>query len=248
MVLLKTILNIILPPLCFGCKKRTEEGFLCRPCRETIEIKSGFSCPNCKRRLPRPIRCPVCGTTEDLGGRFILASVVSYENPVIRELLQNLKYKSKKTALEPINEMMNVYLQKIIKHLSSALSRSIIIPIPLHPTKEKKRGFNQAELIAEGLRQFLEGRLPKEVDLPRIETGNLVRIKNTDSQTRLKNYEERKNNVAGCFKILQPEKIAGKNIILVDDVFTSGATMKEAVRVLKGAGAKRIIGFVVAKA
>lgn len=152
-----------------------------------------------------------------------------------------LKYKRIKTALNPLTEIMGSYLEKVISNLSLVISNSVIVPIPLHSKKERERGFNQAVLIAGVLHECLD------VGCPKVEIGVLTKTKNTKSQTDLKNYEERTRNIEGCFALKYPEKISGKNILLVDDVFTSGATMKEAVKVLKRAGARKIIGFVIAK-
>jgi predicted amidophosphoribosyltransferase len=79
-------------------------------------------------------------------------------------------------------------------------------------------------------------------------TNNLKRIKATEKQAELKNINERINNVEKCFALNDPNEVKGKNIIIVDDVFTTGSTISEAVKILKQAGAKKIIAFVFAKA
>ena len=114
----------------------------------------------------------------------------------------------------------------------------MLVPIPLHWRKEKQRGFNQAHLIAE---QFA-----KNTGL--VTAKNILkRMKNTASQVELKDKEKREINVRGCFAVEKPELLFQKNVIIIDDVFTTGATMKEAASVIKKAGAKKIIGLVVAK-
>jgi competence protein ComFC len=231
--MMSKILKILFPPLCVGCKKRIEDGIICRPCRETIEVKNGFTCPMCERRLPEAKNA--CHPE----AKFVLAAAASYQNEAVRELIHALKYQSVKTALEPLTEIINTYSQKVSGPLSLVISNCVIVPVPLHPKKERERGFNQAELIT----RIMNNELGITV-----QENNLVRTKKTKSQIEVKGYEEREKNIAGCFAIKNPEFIAGRNIILVDDVFTSGATMREAVRVLKEAGARKIIGFVVAKA
>ncbi|MDP3014862.1 MAG: phosphoribosyltransferase family protein [bacterium] len=117
------------------------------------------------------------------------------------------------------------------------LSGYLIVPIPLHPGRERERGFNQAKLLAEiTARHF---------NLPLID--GLKRIKNNKPQAKLKDFEKRIKNISGCFEIKNPNFIKGKNIILVDDVFTSGATINEAVRILKKNCAGKIIAMVIAK-
>ncbi len=238
-------LNIILPPLCLICKKRTANA-LCKRCETKIDVLNAFYCPRCRRRLVKSLRCPVCKTPQALSERFILAAASSYQNEVVRELIHLLKYKQIKIALAPLTAIINTYLNKILRDEKLKIENYVIVPIPLHPRRERKRGFNQAAIIAEIVRQYLKVQSPN-INIE-IETGNLIRIKNTKSQIKLKNHEERKKNIDGCFAVSYPERIAGQNIILIDDVFTSGATMREAVKVLKEAGAKKIIGFVVAKA
>jgi ComF family protein len=223
--------------------------YLCNGCFDSIPINSGFSCPHCRNRLPELKN--LCHPE----AKYVLAAATSYQNAAVRETIHALKYWSVKKTVETLTEIINLYLEKIFSHWSSAIGNSIIIPLPLHRRRERRRGFNQAFFIARAVAEVLhdrvvpelEVRLSKEVKLPKIETDILIKLKNTRSQTELKN-EKRIENIQGSFGIKNQEKIAGKNIILVDDVFTSGATLNEAVRVLKSAGAKKIIAFVIARA
>jgi len=237
--LLKEFFRIIFPPICISCRQKIRDGLVCGKCMSSTKIRSGFLCPTCDRRLPPerhglPERTnpPPCHPKS----KFVLAAASFYENAVVRELIHVLKYRRIKEAAEPIAEIIGEYITKTIKDDSSSF---VIIPIPLHPRREKERGFNQSALIAEIV--------ATESGFP-IQSGNLTRTGKTNPQIQMKSYEERKSNVAGCFQIKKPELVAGQNIILVDDVFTSGATMKEATKTLKNGGAKKIIGFVVAKA
>jgi ComF family protein len=117
-------------------------------------------------------------------------------------------------------------------------SNFVLVPVPLSKKKLKWRGFNQAEEIAKELANFLK--------IPLI-SDCLIKTKETKDQVEL-SEKERKENVKGAFYIKNKEKIAGKNVLLVDDVFTTGATMEEAAKVLKEAGSEKIVGVVVAKA
>ncbi|MFH0712846.1 MAG: ComF family protein [Candidatus Jorgensenbacteria bacterium] len=241
---LKRLVSVIFPPLCVSCRKRIEEGALCGDCERSIEIRSGFTCPECGRRIPACAGGPTRTNPLEIGNpchekaKFVLAAATFYEISAVRELIHALKYQRIKTALRPISEIVGKYVEKTIGDSKSGIQNFIIVPVPLYLKKERERGFNQATLIA--------GLLNKNLGIDILE-NNLVRKRKTNSQTKTKNYEEREKNVADCFEVKCPELIAGKNVILVDDVFTSGATMREAVRVLKNAGARKIIGFVVAK-
>lgn len=255
-------LNIIFPPICLACKKYLNADFekaiyLCEQCFSQIEINNSFFCPECNRRLP--VSTVIINGQLSLlnvchpNSKFILAAVTSYQNVIVREIIHSLKYSRVTSAIKPIGKIIEMYLNKILVNNHIQLSSSIIIPIPLHHQKFRKRGFNQAELIAKKLQVKLTTSQVVNVNLnnikhstPNIELNNLVRIKNTASQTKLKK-EERQKNIENCFILQNPEKIAGKNIILVDDVFTSGSTIKEAVYVLKNAGARKVLAFVIAK-
>ena len=144
------------------------------------------------------------------------------------------------SAAQPLAGLLYSYLIKT--RLLETVPGAIIVPIPLHRSRARRRGFNQAELIARSLLSLVSE--PKSG----LETENLVRIRNTASQTSRRTYDSRKENIAGCFRVLHPERVNGKTILLLDDVYTSGATMSEAVSVLKSAGAHRIIALTVARA
>jgi len=146
-------------------------------------------------------------------------------------------------AAEPLASVLAEYLSASISNFELEISNYIILPIPLHPRRERERGFNQALVLAE----LLKGKSEILREIP-ILTGVLVRIKPTLSQTKRKGREGREENVRNCFGVLKPELISGKDIFLVDDVFTSGATMREAVRVLKSAGAGKITALAAARA
>jgi ComF family protein len=233
----KFILNAILPQRCLKCGKLLSgEEVLCLDCFGKIEINSDFYCPRCGARLPEAKL--TCHKEE----KFILAAVTSYKISEARELIHAFKYNKLKIAVKILEKLIEKYLDKIVRNLSGGRRIEIrnftIIPIPLHPQKERERGFNQSLLIAQILSKLL--------GLPVSQT--LKKIKRSSPQVEMKNYKEREKNVEGSFSLADMAEIKNKNIIIVDDVFTSGATIREAIRTLKSAGAKKIIAFVIAKA
>ncbi len=115
----------------------------------------------------------------------------------------------------------------------------VVLPIPLGRNRLLERGFNQSELVA---RIF-----SSHFNIP-IETENLIRVKNTKAQSQVRGLDERIKNVAGAFEVKNMEALEGKDIILIDDVTTSGATLREAARVLKNCGVKKIVAMVAARA
>ncbi|MEK7169619.1 MAG: phosphoribosyltransferase family protein [Patescibacteria group bacterium] len=201
----------------------------------------GFLCPVCFRRLPEGKNPPADGCHPD--SRFILASPLDYSNPTARELIHTFKYAKLKAAAEPLVSILGDYLNSSICNLSLDIRNFVFIPIPLHPKKQRERGFNQALVIAEGLKTRLN--IFREVP---IISNTLFKKEPAKSQTEQKDYISRENNVRGGFGLRNPELVVEKNVFIVDDVFTSGATMREAVRVLKSAGAKKIVAITIAKA
>jgi ComF family protein len=113
-----------------------------------------------------------------------------------------------------------------------------MVPVPLHPKRKKERGFNQAQIIAKELARI------KGIELG---DGMLVKIKNVPPQTSLR-IEERVENVSGAFDVVEGEKIRGKGVLLVDDVYTTGSTIRECSSVLKNAGVKEVKALTVAQA
>jgi ComF family protein len=116
-------------------------------------------------------------------------------------------------------------------------SGSVLVPIPLHRSRERSRGFNQSQLLAEEL----GARLGLDV------AAALKRSRATEQQIEMKSYEARRRNIAGAFAIADAESVRGKPAILVDDVSTSGATLSEAARTLRGAGARTVWAITIAK-
>jgi len=114
----------------------------------------------------------------------------------------------------------------------------VVVPVPLHPKRKKDRGFNQAQIIAKELAR-IKG----------IEAGDqlLLKIKNVPPQTS-RTVEEREENVSGAFAVAEGEKIKGKAVLLIDDVYTTGSTIRECSSVLRNAGVKEVKALTVAQA
>ncbi len=227
------ILDILFPPLCIGCKDYLSESEksqkICRQCFNSIKIFSSFFCPECKNRIPE--QKIVCHKKIN----FLLAPVTDYQNIAVKNIIKFLKYKKWVSLKNTIKPLVNSYLNVIGQDLTDF----IVIPIPLHKDRYNERGFNQSELIAEIVSEKININL---------NTNNLIRIRATKNQAELKNTKERAENIQNCFALKNSEEIKNKNIIIVDDVFTSGSTMGEAVKILKTAGAKKIIALVLARA
>ena len=211
------ILDIFFPPICLNCKKYLEEkekpDLICGNCFQSIKIY---------KNLFRP------------SSQLILAAATSYGNSATKELIHCLKYKGFLKAQKPLGEILIKYLS----NLDLRLENCIVVPVSLYPSRRRKRGFNQAEILADIISKHFGWQL---------ETRVFKRIRETKPQIEMKDYKDREANIKNCFDVTNKNAIKNKNIILVDDVYTSGATMKEAIKILKRGGAANIIALTVAK-
>jgi len=228
------ILQTLFPSVCFGCK--TEEpvtgGFLCGKCFGNIKINPAFFCAICKNRLPTPRK--VCHKNSPL----IAAAPEIYGREPVTELIKLLKYKKLAPLAEPLGDIMTEF----VRASELAFADYCLVPIPLSAKRLRERGFNQAELLALRLKANLG--IADDLYLPRV----LRRVAHTKPQAELATRKEREKNIRNCFAVADPAKIAGHNIIIIDDVFTTGSTAKEAALVLKRAGVRKVIALAVARA
>jgi len=224
------LLDIFFPKKCLNCGR--EETFFCEDCLSLIEINPFKYCLcNQPQKIITPKQCPRC-RSKKLDGLF---AATNFNQPQVKKLIYSFKYK-------PQIKELNIYLAYLIlTHLYLIAKyfppNSLLIPVPLFIKKQKRRGFNQAEEIGKIISEKIY--IPLKVD-------NLIRIKNTDSQTKL-NKKQRIENIKNAFIIKDKDTIKGKIIFLIDDVYTTGATMEECAKVLKKAGAREVWGLVAAR-
>ena len=227
-----SLLDIFFPIHCVNCKKGND--WLCQDCLEKTSLLGKQRCLYCNRPTINGQTHPSCQTRHTCERAF---SVVPFRYPW-REVLHTLKFYqygpgTKKAIRELLEHWRAETLFEIPKHF-------MVMPIPLHWARRFDRTYNQAEIIAETLAKTFELEMSP---VP------MIRIIGTKPQTVL-HKEQRKKNVRGIFEIRERDKglIAGKSFLLVDDVITSGATMIEAARTLKKAGAVRVWCFSLARA
>lgn len=214
------------PRRCLGCGKLG--GFLCLDCRRNLPRLLAPLCPKCGRPQASDIICPGCTQSQtQIDG---IRSVFRFDE-VMRQAIHQLKYHNLKAISCCLAELLADYLQL------SPLPGEAIVPVPLHPRRLKERGYNQSGLLAK--------ELSKLTDLPVLQEG-LIRIKEARPQVKASDVEERRKNVASAF-ICQDEKVSGKQIILVDDVCTSGATLESCALALKNKGAITVWGLTLAR-
>lgn len=228
------LLDILFPPICINCKKFLEqsekENSICNLCFSKINIHTTLFCGKCRARLPENKK--ICHKD----AVYLLGAATDY-NEEIKNLIHVFKYQSWTRIKKPLEQIINCYLKNLWLEKPN-LTNFIIIPIPLHKTRKQERGFNQAELLGEIIAEKLQ--LPLKINV-------LIKTKETKSQAELKDWEKRKENLRESFMVQQPEQIKDKNIILIDDVYTSGATINEAAKTLRDSGARKILALVIAK-
>ncbi len=221
-------LDILFPKHCAGCRK---EGVLfCENCKDAIRTMPP-ACFACEKRSPDGAVCRDCKPKTAIR-RFL--APLSFHDATARELIHAYKYHGAKE----VAEMLGAYVVGSLRTYNIvAPPDSILIPIPLHPKRLRERGFNQAELIANVIGEKLG---------LAVHTAILSRNVYRKHQTTMRRREERVKNAEGVYKVKEPPP-ADSTLILVDDVATTGATLEEAAKVLKAAGAKQVWAFVAAR-
>lgn len=221
------VLDLIFPKKCIGCGRLG--SYICDKCFSKIEIIENPICPECERQAIGGKTHPGCLRRFGLDG---LIAACRYKG-IVRSAIQKIKYK---WSYDISNVLIDLLVQNLWRF--NFPQGAVLVPIPLHINRKRWRGFNQAEILARELNNRFG-----QVNLDLIE-----RILENKSQVGL-SKKERKQNVKGIFALRETQgklMINGRDFILVDDVFTSGATMSEAAGVLKRAGAKSIWGMAMA--
>ncbi|MEK9154847.1 MAG: ComF family protein [Patescibacteria group bacterium] len=228
-------LNIVFPRICIACRKNIENSneLICDDCFDLIKINNTLYCPVCRNRLAENKR--ICShRRKNQPYLYLLAAAGNYDDQILRNLIHYFKYKN-------FQELAPVLGKLLLNYIGAAnlnFKNFSVMPIPLYKSREKMRGFNQSKLLAE----FISVNLNLEL------ASALERIKDAQPQAILKGEESRVENIKNCFKIRNNTSLKGKNILLIDDVYTSGATIDEAVKILKENGVRRVIALVIARA
>lgn len=168
-------------------------------------------------------------------------TLFDYKHSLVRQAIWELKYRGNKKIAKLLAECL---YEELVEELTERktfenFEKPLLIPVPLSKKRLWERGFNQCELLADALET-----LDRE-NFFEVCRNVLIKVKDTESQTK-NNRASRLKNLKNCFAVPRPEKIAGRNIILLDDVITTGATLDETRRTLKRAGVRKIFCVAVA--
>jgi ComF family protein len=237
----RAVLDFVLPPRCLVCSVSTRGASLpwvCQHCWDAVEYITPPTCAQCGQPLAAPPegigttthRCGACILTPPAYDR---ARAVGLYAGVLRDLIHALKYQRTYGLVQPLGDLLR-------QHFSlywSARPPEALVPVPLHRSKLRVREFDQALALARHVSQGVG--IPLWADV-------LIRHRPTLSQVGLR-AAERQRNIRGAFTVQRPQYCPGKALLLIDDVYTTGATVQECARLLRQAGATRVDVYTLAR-
>jgi ComF family protein len=229
--------EVIFPSQCLGCAEILHPfagQMFCSICNDRVKFIKGSMCSICGTTFPdSPAESHLCGDCLEKRPYFSLArAVFSYED-IILNAIHKFKYKRNMSIGEMLASFMAGFYFPDIVYTDYYL----IIPVPLHVKRLRERGFNQSLILARVIGE--KQKIPVNFSL-------LKRHKFTSTQTG-SNKKERKQNIKGAFEVTDKKEINGKNIILIDDVYTTGATANECAKTLIKAGAQKVSVLTMAR-
>lgn len=235
-LVLNWFVDLIFPYRCIICEKYLDHEYLCSKCFNALPIKKQNECIGCQHPTPLGKTCAFC--RDDYAVDQLLV-VSDFNNHSVASAIKLFKYRFLQDLAEPLSRLSFKYLEHLAErdHFSMVQGNPLLVPVPLFKTREYWRGFNQAELLANLIARHYR------LDM----TNGLIRIAHGTPQVELKDRPERLSNVCGLYSCNNPRVFKGRNIILVDDVCTTGATLNECARVLKDAGAVSVTALAIAR-
>lgn len=208
-----------------------ERNSICPTCHDKAPFIKGHTCIRCDMPLLEDDYANVCFNCKRHNYHYTAVKSAFQYTGNIRSCIYRFKYKHQKFLGEYLSKFMVVKYAQLDWHIDG------VIPVPLHPARQKKRGYNQAEELA---KPFCD-----DLALPLLNI--LQRVKDTPSQTTL-SPSDRANSVKDAFILTDKSLVKGKNILIIDDVYTTGATIEEITNLLLRAGANAVYGLTLAHA
>ena len=220
------VTDFFFPQTCIGCGKVGD--FICAACSKKMSRILPPLCSRCGRPESSGAYCAECWGMK--GSLDSIRSVFIFEG-IVRQAVHELKYRNVRAMSDCLAGFMSLYFQEY------GLSGDMLIPVPLHEKRLRERGYNQSQLLADKL----SGLISVEVN-----AALLQRVRNTGPQARSASVHERKANMENTF-ICDSDGASGRDVIVIDDVCTSGATLESCAVALKSAGAGHVLGFTLAR-
>lgn len=234
------LLNFIFSSNCRVCENwlsSMEEKYICKNCFSKIGFIEPPYCEKCGKLLVesfKGIDKPICKDCHGTKRHFFKARAVGIYEGALREAIHILKFEKKVGIHKPLGDLLVNYLRVQQKDLIDRID--FVMPVPLHRKRFRARGFNQAQLLCQDIERHFN--LPISLDLKR--------IRFTTPQMNLGRLE-RLQNIKGAFEVRDKNTISGKQILLVDDIFTTGATVDECAKVLLKARARQVSVLTLAR-
>ncbi|HBG08045.1 MAG: amidophosphoribosyltransferase [Geobacteraceae bacterium GWC2_58_44] len=232
----RALLDLLFPPLCHVCKAfipKAGELLICAGCLNKIPFLVSPLCTVCGAPFATQAGADhTCGACVIHRPFHICRSATLLDGPV-QDLIHRFKYGSRVHLCQPLGVLTAASLAPFC----SAAAPDLIIPVPLHRRRLRQRGYNQSQLIG--------AVLEKKWGVP-MEIANLRRVRWTEPQTTL-DARDRVSNVSGAFAVRDPKRLEGKRVLLVDDVLTTGSTMRACVEALREAKVAALFAVTVAR-
>jgi ComF family protein len=234
--LARDLTHFIYPPLCVGCKsiRRDADSDFCLTCGESLSaLAASPACPRCAAPIPDGSACPFCRGAGVHPFEQIVA-LGPFREP-LRRMVHEMKYHHRWPLAETLADRM---LSE--KRIREVLDKTdVLVPTPLHWSRQIRRGYNQANSLAHRLARY---RKNLAVASP------IIRLKNTSAQTTVNSVADRAANLRFAFGLVNANAVRGKHVALVDDVLTTGSTLKAAARAIGEADPASISAIVLAVA
>jgi ComF family protein len=233
-VVAKALFDFCYPPACIACRvPLATDAELCTACESSMQaLAAAAACDACAKPLPASSSpCPYCRGSGL--GQIARVARLSVHEGVIRDLIHRMKYLGDWGVAEMLAGRM--FEQPRVRALLG--DADVLVPVPLHPFRQVQRGYNQAHLLARRLAKLAGG---LKVACP------AVRVRNTATQTRLRSHADRMENVRDAFALIRPHHVRSRNVVIVDDVMTTGATLLALERALRLAEPRSLSALVVA--
>lgn len=224
------------PRICPGCGEASDRAarHLCWDCHARIELYTQSLCDRCGRFAEGHVgHTFICGACKAATPHFDRARAAGRFTGLLRETLHRFKYGQ---ALWLKHDLADLLEGCLAAHFTPD-AIDAVVPVPLHPVRQRERSYNQSALLAQTLAERLDRRC---------DTRSLVRDHQTETQTHL-DAAHRRMNMLGAFRVTRPEWVRQRVVLLVDDVMTTGATLDACARVLKKAGARAVWAVTAAR-